>query len=83
MIRKQIYIERRHEDQLKRLAQRLGCSEAELIRQALDRSLGSVSILPDLEVWERERAFIRRLIAQGPLAGRRRWTRDELYEDEH
>jgi len=85
MIRKQIYIERRHENLLKRLAQRLGCSEAELIRQALDRSLGSDVIpgAPDLEVWKREKAFIRRLIAQGPLAGRRRWTRDELYEDKH
>jgi len=39
MIRKQIYIERRHEDQLKRLARQLGCSEDELIRQALDCSL--------------------------------------------
>jgi hypothetical protein len=82
MIRKQIYIERRHEDQLKRLARQLGCSEAELIRQALDCSLGSSVVSPDLRAWRREKAFIRRLIAQGPLAGRRRWTRDELYEDE-
>lgn len=85
MIRKQVYIERRHEVRLKRLAKQLGRSEAELIRQALDQALEADAILmaSDLGAWEREKAFIRKLRAQGPIAGSRRWNRDELYEGEH
>lgn len=33
------------------------------------------------EAWEEERAFIESLIGQGPVAGGRTWTREELYEE--
>lgn len=84
MIRKQVYLERQQERHLKRLSQRLGRSEAELIRQAIDQGLAAdVALLaPDLEAWEQEKAFIRNFIAQKPLRRRRRWTREELYEEE-
>jgi hypothetical protein len=39
MVRKQIYIGKRHEARLKRIAARRGQSEAEVIREALDRQL--------------------------------------------
>lgn len=41
MVRKQLYIDERHERDLKRRASELGVSEAELVRRALDVALGS------------------------------------------
>jgi hypothetical protein len=54
MVRKQIYIEPRQEALLKRLAQDQGVSEAELIRQAIDRRVGQsgAQVLPDSRAWE-------------------------------
>ena len=37
MIRKQVYLEREQDRKLKALAARRGCTEAEIIREALDR----------------------------------------------
>lgn len=39
MVRKQLYLEERHERALKRRAAETGLSEAELVRQALDAAL--------------------------------------------
>ncbi len=48
MIRKQLYITEEQEFRLKRQAQQLGVSEAELMRRALDLALGSeVPVLPE------------------------------------
>jgi len=84
MVRKQIYIQRRQQAILRRLARALRVSEAELIRQALDRqvSAGSQPVQPDPEAWEQAHRFMTALHARGPLPDRTRtWTRDELYED--
>ena len=82
MIRKQVYIEPRQEAILKRLTRLLGLSEAEIIRQALDRQ---THMLParvrDLEAWEREKAFIAQRMAAGLVSSTRRWNRDEIYEE--
>lgn len=80
-IRKQIYIEIEQEQRLKNLSRQIGLSEAELIRQALDRhTRGIIPIQPNLIAWEEERAFIEQLIAAGPIAGGRSWQREDLYE---
>ena len=39
MVRKQLYIDERHERELKRRAKALGISEADIVRQALDAML--------------------------------------------
>ncbi len=80
-IRKQIYIESYQETILKRLADETGISEAEFIRQAIDH-YAQLFQYPkrDLTAWEREKAFIERLIAQGPVPGGRAWQREDLYE---
>lgn len=81
MIRKQIYIEARQEQLLKRLAKDLGTTEAELIRQGLDQVLGSgLSAIPNLRAWERERAFIERWAKKGAVKGKRTWRREDLYD---
>src|SRR3990172_262566 len=41
MVRKQIYIYKRQEAQLKRISEAHGVSEAEIIRRALEQALGS------------------------------------------
>jgi len=81
MVRKQVYIEPRQEALLKRLVQETGATEAEIIRQFIDRQ-ARVFLLPrrDLSAWLEERDFIRQLIQQGPVAGRRRWRREDLHE---
>lgn len=85
MVRKQVYIEKRQDEALKRAARRRGVTEAELVREALDlRSRDSrVVVAPDREAWlSFERFVLRELKKKGPLPARgRSWSRDELYED--
>ena len=57
-------------------------SGAEIFRQALDCWIASEQQRREAEAaWEDERACIESQIAQGPVAGGRRWTREEIYED--
>lgn len=80
MIRKQIYLRADQDRRLKQLAQALGVSEAELIRQSVDRAvLGAVPPTPDLTAWRAEARFARSRQRKGRLEGRRDWTREELY----
>ena len=44
MLRKQVYLRREHDRKVKALAARRGCTEAEIIREALDR-------LPNPDGW--------------------------------
>ena len=82
MIRKQVYIEPRHEAILKRLARALGVTEAEIIRRAIDNQESAApSVIYDLTAWEQEKAFIAEWVAAGPLAGGRRWRREDAYEE--
>ena len=81
MVRKQIYLEREQDEQIKRRAAETGLSEAEIIRQMVDRCLSAPDVVPpDGDAWERELAFIDSLIAEGPLPGKRTWKREDLYD---
>jgi hypothetical protein len=80
-IRKQIYIEPEQNTLLKQLSGQTGLPEAEIIRQALEHHVQALRIpWRDAGVWEAERAFILRLIQQGPVPGSRAWKREELHE---
>ena len=79
-VRKQIYLEARQEQLLKQLVKETGATEAELIRQAIDRHTGSFLPQRDMHAWEEERVFIERLMQQGPTPGRRTWKREDLHE---
>ena len=75
MVRKQVYIEPRQDAVLKRLARTRGVTEAEIIRQAIDREAGSPAPVGgqlDTEAWAQARAFVLSLIAQGPVSGGRK-----------
>lgn len=85
MIRKQIYLGKRQDVMLKRLAKARGTSEAEIIRQALDRAFNQSAIRRkqrDPEAWGRARRVMLALQAQGPLPNRpRTWRREDLYQE--
>jgi hypothetical protein len=82
MIRKQVYIEPRQDAVLKRLAQMLGLTEAEIIRRGIDQQTATVPTgLRDMTAWEREKSFIAERMAAGPVTSTRKWNRDEIYEE--
>ncbi|MBN2149696.1 MAG: hypothetical protein JW726_20070 [Anaerolineales bacterium] len=84
MVRKQIYISRRQEQLLKHLSQALGVSEAEFIRQALDKDLsGEVSRPVMLEAQAAALdEFIALARSKRDLTGEPiRWQRAELYAE--
>jgi hypothetical protein len=84
VIRKQVYIEPRHERMLKRSAKQRGVTEAEIIREALDRVENQVTSHrrePDSAAGRKAIKFMRSLAARPTGSGRRTWTRESLYED--
>jgi hypothetical protein len=85
MIRKQLYIDQRHEQKLKRLASERGVTEAEIVRDAIDRAesrrLPSRRI-PNIETGRKLIQFMRTIGSHHPRsAPRPRWTRESLYEE--
>ncbi len=80
MIRKQVYIEPEQEVLLKRLSREQGLTEAELIRSGIVKLSSRSNVVRDITFWEEEKRFIRSLMKKGALKGKRRWTREDLYE---
>ncbi len=84
MVRKQVYLQRQQEVTLKRLSKSRGLSEAELIRQAIDRQIGGATapFVPDQDAWEAAHAFMLALHDSEAVIGQpRNWRREDLYED--
>jgi hypothetical protein len=84
MIRKQVYIQSYQQQMLKRLAAIKQLSEAELIRQAIDRQAGGAStpFIPDEEAWKKAYAFMLALQEREPeCSGPRDWRREDLYTE--
>lgn len=84
MVRKQIYISKRQQQLLKRLARKRKVSEALLIREAIDSQLqnAETTISPDTQAWQRASNLMKALHTQGPIPNRpRQWTREELYAE--
>ncbi len=83
MLRKQIYIPKRQQMQLKRLAKARGVSEAEIIRQAIEREVLLTAARPMVGNRSALEEFLRfgsSRRATDDTTGRA-WTRDELYEE--
>lgn len=83
MVRKQIYIQKRQELLIKRLAQARGLSEAEVIRQAIEGVLSgstqpiaeSVSALDDFAKLARSKRALK------PESKPYRWNREDIYTE--
>ena len=82
MIRKQVYLDPRHDRELKRMALESGKTEATIIREALDRLFLDTRLEKErMEAWKAEREFIDQWMSKGPVPGRqRRWRREDLYD---
>ncbi len=84
MIRKQVYIEERHDQILKRRARQRAVTEAEIIRQALETlEFGNRQRkTPDPEAGRKALEYMRALSSRSRRGPRgRRWTRESLYDD--
>ena len=83
-IRKQIYLDKKHNEQLKRLAEARGVSEAEVVRQAIEHEAELPAYRPmayDPEAFAKfkEAALARREL--GITGEPYKWNREELYEE--
>lgn len=84
MVRKQIYIQKRQDALLKRLARARGLSEAEIIRQAIERELGGAPAQParsDLSAMEDFTLLALSKRAPGLKAKPFLWNREETYDE--
>lgn len=82
MVRKQLYLEPRQNQRLKRLARERGVTEAEVVREALEQYAASPQSPAAAQSWAAEIAFMKALQAQGPLPQKARdWKREDLYEE--
>ena len=84
MVRKQIYIEERHERLLKRISKARGVSEAEVIRQAIEReTIGGKPLLlaPDQAAWDEILRFVKKRKSLRPSGRPYRWNRLDAYEE--
>jgi hypothetical protein len=84
MVRKQIYIQKRQEALLKRLSKTRGVSEAEIIRQAIDREVAgspAQTMSGDRSAWQELILFLDS--RQPATSGQQpyRWNRDEIYAE--
>jgi hypothetical protein len=84
MIRKQVYIEERHDRLLKHRARQRGVTEAEIIREALDRAeVGDsrAGHLSDPAAGHKAISFMRSLARRRNAPAGRGWTREALYDE--
>ena len=80
-VRKQIYIEPEQEILLKQIANDTGMSEAEIIREAIDRHAAEISQPTQRQqAWARIEEFIAKRMEHGPIPGGRTWRREDLYD---
>jgi hypothetical protein len=83
LIRKQIYLPKRQNLLLKRLSRERGVSEAEIIRQALDREteIRSTVIRRNIAAWTKILQFVRERKETTRDGAPWQWNRQELYDE--
>jgi len=84
MIRKQIYIAQKQQILLSRLAKARGVSEAEVIRQAIEREASggqTQPVMPDATALDEIIRFALARREAGVAGQPLRWNRDEAYEE--
>lgn len=87
MVRKQFYIHKRQQVLLKRLSQARGVSEAEIVRQAIERETTGATLLPtlpDRAAWEEIVRFLnaRKALTPGSEGGEPyQWNREDAYQE--
>lgn len=82
MVRKQIYIQKRQEVLLKRLAEMRGVSEAEIIRRAIEREFSGETVPPLPDPMAAFQEFKKAALAQRNKktpGDAYQWNREDLY----
>lgn len=65
MVRKHVYITPEQEEQLRRLAEDRGCTEAQVLREGLQRTIEDArETTPEAKVWAKHLEFLRTLTAE-------------------
>jgi len=85
MVRKQVYIHKRQETTLKRLARLRGMSEAEIIRQAIDREAAAGSTPRGGDSRAALEEILHFALSRQKLPGSGepyRWNRQRIYDEE-
>jgi hypothetical protein len=82
LIRKQLYITKSQENMLKMKARETGLTEAEIVREVIDKAAYRVEYpLKSTEKWQEELLFINKLIADRQVDQKKRtWKREDLYD---
>ena len=81
MVRKQVYLRGDQDQRLKACAARAGATEAELVREAVDRFLHEQDDAAAGALWEEHIAWLEaRAATVAPITGKLVWDRDELHE---
>ena len=83
MVRKQIYIHRRQQALLRRLARARGVSEAEVVRQAIEReAMGEARAMQtyDTSAWEEILAFSAARATAATEVAPYQWRREDAYD---
>lgn len=81
-IRKQLYVDRQHDERLKLLAGRTGRSEADIVREAVEQYRVATPTPPlDSGAWAEALAFMRSLPGRRTSGRRGRMSRESLYEE--
>lgn len=82
LVRKQLYITRRQENYLKLKAKEMGLTEAEIVREALDKAEYQVEHPRNsVEKWQEELSFVnQRIKGRKIIRKERAWKREDLYE---
>jgi hypothetical protein len=84
MIRKQFYIHKRHQLLLTRLAEAKGVSEAEVVRQAIEREAAGGernALTSDRSAWEAILASVEARRALEAQAAPYDWDRQDAYQE--
>lgn len=84
MVRKQIYIRKQQEESLKRISEARGLSEAEIVRQAIDREIGGAvkrSLIHDRSAWEAILEYLEKRKAAAEAGEAYQWRREDAYEE--
>jgi len=82
LVRKQLYITMEQEKKLKKKAEKMGITQAELVREALDSHTYTIdSAKRNVDKWQDEVKFIksRMFHKEKPDQGRT-WKREDLYD---
>lgn len=81
MVRKQLYIDDTQDQALAAEAERLGVTQAEIVRRAIDAWLSDTLRESRRQAWEEAREIMRGIRAKGPVEPlAHKWERGELHE---